>query len=68
MSSYSGRAEPLYVLVTALASEYELPIAIDASTYAISILLTFGVSLLVGAVIARKNKNIDMVEVLQCAE
>lgn len=63
-----GGAGVLYVLVTALASEYELSIAIDASTYAISILLTFGVSLLVGAIIARKNKKIDMVEALKGAE
>ena len=37
-------------------------------TYVVSIALTFGVSLLVGFMIAGKNKKIDMVEALKGAE
>ena len=37
-------------------------------TYIVSILLTFGVSLLVGWMVARKNRKIDMVEALKNAE
>ena len=58
----------LYVLVTALVSEYELSITIGWITYIVSIALTFGVSLLVGLMVARKNKKIDMVEALKGAE
>lgn len=58
----------LYVLVTALVSEYELSISIGPMTYIISIALTFGVSLLVGLMVSRKNKKIDMVEALKGAE
>ena len=58
----------LYVLVKALVSEYELSITIGLVTYIISIALTFGVSLLVGLMVARINKKIDMVEALKGAE
>ena len=58
----------LYVLVKALVSEYELSITIGFMTYIVSIALTFGVSLLVGLMVARKNKKIDMVEALKGAE
>ena len=58
----------LYVLVTALVSEYELSISIGPMTYIICIALTFGVSLLVGWMVARKNKKINMVEALKGAE
>ena len=58
----------LYVLVKALVSEYELSITIGIMTYIVSIALTFGVSLLVGLMVARKNKKIDMVEALKGAE
>ena len=37
-------------------------------TYSVSVALTFGVSLLVGWMVARKNKKIDMVEALKNAE
>ena len=37
-------------------------------TYSVSISLTFGVSLLVGWMVAGKNKKIDMVEALKGAE
>ena len=37
-------------------------------TYIVSIALTFGVSLLVGLMVTRRNKKIDMVEALKGAE
>ena len=49
-------------LLTALAGEYEMKLMLGPLTYCVSILLTFGVSLLVGLMVARKNKKIDMVE------
>jgi len=55
-------------LLTALAGEYEMKLMLGALTYSVSILLTFGVSLLVGLMVARKNKKIDMVEALKGAE
>ena len=55
-------------LLTALASEYEMKLMLGPLTYGVSILLTFGVSLLVGLMVARKNKKIDMVEALKGAE
>ncbi len=58
----------LYWLQKALASEYELKMMIGPVTYIVSILLTFGVSLLVGRIVAGKNKKIDMVEALKDAE
>lgn len=58
----------LWYLCTALASEYEFAIRISAKTCVLSMLLTFGVSLLVGKMVARKNKHIDMVEALKGAE
>lgn len=58
----------LYWMLTALASEYEMKLMLGPVTYAVSILLTFGVSLLVGWIVARKNRKIDMVEALKNAE
>lgn len=58
----------LYVLIKALASEYELSITIKPFTYVISALLTFVVSWIVGVMVARKNKAINMVEALKDAE
>lgn len=58
----------LYVLVVSLASEYELKLIMGTLTYAVSILLTFGVSLAVGWMVAKKNRKIDMVEALKGAE
>jgi putative ABC transport system permease protein len=55
-------------LLTALAGEYEMKLMLGVLTYCVSILLTFGVSLLVGFMVARKNKRIDMVEALKGAE
>lgn len=58
----------LNVLVKALASEYELKVVLGVLTYSVSMTLTFGVSLLVGWAVARKNRKIDMVEALKFAE
>lgn len=49
-------------LITALAGEYEMKLMLGALTYSVSILLTFGVSLMVGLMVAKK---IDMVEALK---
>ena len=58
----------LYWMLTALAGEYEMKLMLGPLTYTVSILLTFGVSLLVGLMVARKNKKIDMVEALKGLE
>ncbi len=55
-------------MLSALASEYELKLMLGPLTYTVSILLTFGVSLFVGWMVARKNRKIDMVEALKNAE
>lgn len=55
-------------LLKKMASEYEMRMYIGPVTYIVSIALTFGVSLLVSLMVARKNKKIDMVEALKCAE
>lgn len=56
------------VLLKALAGEYELYMAIGPVTILFSIALTFGVSLAVGWMVARKNRHIDMVEALKAGE
>lgn len=61
-------AAVLYWLLTALVSEYELSLSLGVLTYSVSILVTFGMSLFVGVMVARKNKKIDMVEALKGAE
>lgn len=58
----------LQILLYALVSEYELSLTLSTLTYSVSILLTFGVSLIVGLFVARKNRKIDMVEALKGAE
>ena len=58
----------LNYLLNALASEYELKLVIGPVTYGVSILMTFGVSLAVGLMIARKNRTIDMVAALKTEE
>jgi putative ABC transport system permease protein len=58
----------LDLVVTMLASEYELKLVIGAVSYLVSVLLTFGVSVLVSLLVSRKNKKIDMVEALKGAE
>lgn len=58
----------LAYLLKELASEYEMQLAISARTVILSVLMTFGMSLLVSLMVSRKNKKIDMVEALKCAE
>lgn len=58
----------LYVLIIALAGEFELSLTLGVLTYSVSILVTFGVSLIVGWMVARKNRHIDMVEALKGRE
>ena len=58
----------LHWLLAALAGEYELHLTLGLLTYSVSILITFGVSLAVSAMVARKNRHIDMVEALKGAE
>lgn len=58
----------LYILITSLVNEYELKLTLGIFTYSISVLLTFVVSLVVGWMVARRNKKIDMVEALKGAE
>lgn len=58
----------LYMLIISLASEYELKLTLGPLTFCVSILVTFGVSLVVGWMVARKNRKIDMVEALKGAE
>ncbi len=58
----------LHYLLTALAAEYELRLVLGPLTWCVSILLTFGVSLLVGLMVARKNRHIDMVAALKTEE
>lgn len=52
-------------MLLALAGEYEMKLMLGPLTYCVSILLTFGVSILVGQMVARKNRKIDMVEALK---
>ena len=58
----------LQYLLTALAAEYELKLVLGPATWFISIFLTFGVSLFVGLMVARKNRHIDMVAALKTEE
>ena len=58
----------LKYLLEALASEYELKLVLGLPTWLVSVLLTFGVSLAVGLMVARKNRHIDMVAALKTEE
>ena len=55
-------------LLTALAAEYELKLVLGPATWLVSVLLTLGVSLLVGLMVARNNRHIDMVAALKTEE
>ena len=58
----------LAYLLKALAGEYEMKLSISPSSILISIALTVGMSAAVSLAVARKNKKINMVEALKCAE
>lgn len=58
----------LKYLLDKMASEYEMMLVIGPMTCILSVVLTFGVSLLVSFLVARKNRKIDMVEALKGAE
>ena len=58
----------LQYLLTALASEYEMKMALGPRTFLLSVLLTFMVSLVVGIMVASKNKHIDMIAALKTEE
>ena len=55
-------------LLQALAGEYEMKLVISLPSYLISILLIVGMSLLVSVMVSGKNKKINMVEALKCAD
>ena len=55
-------------LLAALAGEYEMKLMLGMLTYSVFILLTFGVSLLVGWMVAGKNKRTDITEALKRTE
>lgn len=58
----------LYYVFKKLASEYELKTTIGFFSILIGCVITFGVSLLVGLMVAKRNKKINMVEALKDAE
>lgn len=58
----------LATLMKLLAAEYEMKATLSLLSIGISIALTLGVSLLVGLIIARKNKKIEMVSALKTPE
>ena len=58
----------LQYLLTALAPEYEMKLTLGPGTFLVSILLTFGVSLIVGLMVAGKNRSVDMVAALKTEE
>jgi putative ABC transport system permease protein len=45
-----------------------MKLTLGPGTYLLSIVLTFGVSLVVGLMVARKNRHIDMVAALKTEE
>lgn len=58
----------LEYLITALAKEYEMKLAVSVLSLILSAAMTFAVSLVVSLLIAKKNKKINMVEALKFAE
>lgn len=58
----------LNFLIKELASEYEMNTVLGFATFITGFLVTFGVSLFVSLIVAKKNKKIDMVEALKGAE
>ena len=55
-------------LLKKLAGEYETELSISPFSCVLSLVLTVGMSLAVGFTVAGKNRRIDMVEALKCAE
>lgn len=55
-------------LLKALGGEYEMKLTVSALTIIATVILTAGMSLAVSITVARKNKNIDMVEALKGSE
>lgn len=58
----------LFYIMKELGSEYDLKLIIHLQSYAVCILLTLGVSLIVGLMLSGRNKKIDMVASLKGAE
>ena len=58
----------LKILMKMLAGEYELEVLVGPSSILMATALNLGVSILVGWMIARKNRHIDMVEALKGTE
>ena len=63
-----GGYATLKVMLDALCSEYEMRAVIAPGTYLVSVALTVGMSLLVSAMVSRKNRKINMVEALKGTE
>ena len=57
-----------YILVKALASEYEMKLIFGWMTFVIPAVLIFSVSLFVSWLVSKKNKKINMVEALKVPE
>ena len=57
-----------YILVKALAREYEMKLIFGWMTFVIPVVLVFGVSLFVSWLVSKKNKKINMVEALKVPE
>jgi len=58
----------LKTLMNMLAGNYEMEVMIGPSSILISTAMNLGVSVIVGLLIARKNRHIDMVEALKGTE
>ena len=58
----------LNYLMIALAPEYEMKVVIGPMTIIVSVAVTFAVSLLVGLMVSRKSRKIDMVVALKTPE
>ena len=58
----------LVYLLKALAPEYEMKVVIGPLTVIVSIVVTFAVSLIVGLMVSKKSRKIDMVEALKMPE
>ncbi len=57
-----------FVMMKALAAEYEMMLIFGWMTFVIPVVLVFGVSLFVSWLVSRKNKKINMVEALKVPE